>query len=91
MIPKNKQVGAMLNKLHEAIVDQLRECRTPEQLIALDEQISLETNTEPLYRVICEFLRDRTIAPVEAAKWLSTLMDNQEKKLHECTNLHCQN
>ena len=74
----------------DAIVDQLRSCRTAEQLLALDEQIRVETATEPLYRVICSFLRDRTVAPVEAALWLATLMDHRERQLDDCLHLHCQ-
>ncbi|HJN34796.1 MAG TPA: hypothetical protein QF700_11870 [Prochlorococcus sp.] len=80
----------MINRMREAIVDQLRSCSTPEQLLALDEQIRVETDAGPLYRVICNFLRDRTVAPVEAAIWLGTLMDHREKQLDDCLNLHCQ-
>lgn len=81
---------AMFEQLRMEVLDKLRSCRTPEQLLELDEQLMLEKDGEPLYRVICEVLRHRAIAPVEAATWLSTLMDHREKQLNDCLNLNCQ-
>ena len=84
-----RKVSKMINLIQETIVDQLRACRTPEQLLALDEKLNLNQGSLPLYRLICEYLRDRTIAPVEAANWLGTLMDNRERQLEDCLMTTC--
>ena len=73
----------LVDRVNSVVEEQLRACRTPEQLLALDKMIALETDVGPLYRHICNFLRDRTIAPVEAANWMGTLMDNRESMLNE--------
>ena len=80
----------MLRTLRNDVLKKLRSCRTPEQLLALDEQMMLESEGEPLYRVICEVLRHKAIAPVEAARWLATLMDHRDKQLNDCLHLNCQ-
>ena len=66
----------------EGIVDQLRACHTREQLLAFDARFNCESNLGPLYLLICDFLHDRTISPALAAKWLRTLLDDREHKLH---------
>ena len=46
--------------------------------------------TLPLHRLICDALRDRSVAPVEAANWLTTLMEHRNQQLTACLNLSCQ-
>ena len=75
------QVNAMSKSTREAIVDKLRACQTEEQLLAYDAQFNIESNTGPLYLVICEFLHNRTISRAIAAKWLKTLLEDRENKL----------
>ena len=84
------EIFTMLRTLRNDVLEKLRACRTPEQLLALDEQLMLESDGDPLYQVICDVLRNRAIAPVEAARWLGTLMDHRDKQLNDCLNLHCQ-
>ena len=79
----------MINLIQDTIVDELRACKTPEQLLALDEELNLTNESTPLYRLICEFLKDRTIAPIEAANWLGTLMDYRERQLENCLMTTC--
>ncbi len=83
------QVHQVINLLQESILDQLRACKTPEQLLELDKQITFETELGPLYRVICDFLKHKAIAPIEAANWLGTLMDNREQLLEDCLTTTC--
>ncbi len=76
----------MSTQAREAIVDQLRACKTKEQVLAFDARFNLEANVGPLYQVICGFLHDRTISPALAAKWLKTLLDDRETQLHALSN-----
>ncbi|WP_320676947.1 hypothetical protein [Prochlorococcus sp. MIT 1300] len=84
MSHEHQEMDSFVDCIHVAIADQLRACRTPEQLLDLERMVSLKTDVGPLYRLICDFLRDRTVAPVEAASWMGTLMDNKEKELNAC-------
>ncbi len=67
--------------VREAIVDELRACQTKEQLLAFDKRFSNQGNIGPLYLVICDFLQDRTISRVLAAKCLRTLFSERERQL----------
>ena len=76
--------------LKDRVIDDLRACRSRADLVALDERMAVDHRDKPLHRVICEALRDRKIAPVEAARWLATLMDHRNQQLTACLNLTCQ-
>ena len=80
----------MAVELKDRVIDDLRACRSHADLVALDERMAVDHRDKPLHRVICEALRDRTIAPVEAARWLATLMDHRNQQLTACLNLTCQ-
>ncbi len=78
----NTQPSNIINKgVREAIVDQLRACKTKEQVLSFESRFNLETNAGPLYSWICDFLHDRTISPALGAKWLRTLLEDRESKL----------
>ena len=76
-----RQVQSMSNSLREAIVDKLRSCSTPEEILSFEDWFNTEANAGPLYAVICDFLRNRSISRSIAAKWLGTLLDDRENKL----------
>lgn len=76
--------------LKERVLSALRACRSSDDLVALDEQLAIDCRDTPLHRVICDALRDRSVAPVEAANWLTTLMEHRNQQLTACLNLSCQ-
>ena len=76
--------------LKERVLSALRACRSSDDLVALDEQLAIDCRDAPLHRVICDALRDRSVAPVEAANWLMTLMEHRNQQLTACLNLSCQ-
>ena len=53
--------------LKDRVIDDLRACRSRADLVALDERMAVDHRDKPLHRVICEALRDRTIAPVSSS------------------------
>ncbi|WP_320673644.1 RNA recognition motif-containing protein [Prochlorococcus sp. MIT 1341] len=78
----NTQPPEVLHKgVREAIVDQLRACKTKEQVLSFEERFNCETNAGPLYSWICDFLHDRTISPALGAKWLRTILEDRENQL----------
>ena len=81
MSTTQRPVEAMSRGVRDAIVDQLRICKTPEEILHFESWFNSETNSGPLYEVICDFLRTRSISRGLAAKWLSTLLNDRESKL----------
>ena len=77
-------------ELKDRVLNALRACRSSEELVALDEQLAIDHRECPLHRLICDGLRERTVAPVEAANWLMALMEHREQQLTACLNLSCQ-
>ena len=71
----------MSRAVREAIVDQLRACKTPEEILHFESWFNSETNSGPLYEIICDFLRTRSISRGLAAKWLGILLKDRESKL----------
>ena len=80
----------MASELEERVVSALRACRNADDLVALDEQLAIDCRDLPLHRLICDGLRDRSVAPVEAANWLMALIEHRNQQLTACLNLSCQ-
>ncbi len=81
MTVAQKPVEAMSKGVRDAIVDQLRACKTTEEMLNFEKWFNTETNSGPLYTVICDFLRNRSISRGLAAKWLGTLLEDKELRL----------
>ncbi len=76
-----RPVDSMSRGVRDAIVDQLRACKTSEEILDFEKWFNSETNSGPLYEVICHFLRTRSISRGLAAKWLSILLNDRDQKL----------
>ena len=76
-----RPIEAMSRGVREAIVDQLRACKTPEEILSFETWFDSEANSGPLYAVICDLLRTRSISRVLAAKLLGTLLKDKDTKL----------
>ena len=71
------------NVLREAIVDQLRSCKTSEEMLSFETWFNRESSVGPLYKVICDFLKSRSISRAVAAKWLYTIVNDRETKISQ--------
>ena len=80
-LTKTQTSEVMRKGVREAIVDQLRACKTKEQVLLFESRFNGETNSGPLYSWICDFLHDRTISPALGAKWLRTILEDRENQL----------
>ncbi len=81
MTTAQRPIETMSTGAREAIVDQLRACHTSEEILDFECRFNSEADSGPLYAVICDFLRSRSISRGLAAKWLSTLLNDREKRL----------
>ena len=66
---------------YEALIDQLRACKTSDEILEFEGWFNSRTESVPLHKVICELLRNRSISRGLAAKWLSTLLQDRDSKL----------
>ena len=82
MTTAQKPAESMSKGAREAIVDQLRACQTEEEILNFESWFNSQTNAGPLYEVICDFLRCRSISRGLAAKWLEILINDRESRLH---------
>ena len=82
MTTTQRPVESMSRGVREAIVDQLRACKTTEEILHFESWFNSETNSGPLYEIICDFLRTRSISRGLAAKWLGILLNDRDNKLN---------
>ena len=81
MTTAQRPVEAMSRGVRDASVDQLRLCKTSEEILHFESWFNSETNSGPLYEVICDFLRTRSISRGLAAKWFCILLNDRDKRL----------
>ena len=76
------QAASMSKDTHDAIVDQLRACHTTNEILEFEKWFNNTVNIGPLYSVICDLLRNRSISRVTASKWFETLLRNRDEKIN---------
>ncbi len=81
MYTSHRQTELLSKNTHDAIVDQLRACHTPSEILAFEKWFNNTVNIGPLYSVICDLLRNRSISRVTASKWFETLLKNRDEEL----------
>ena len=82
MTVAQKPNAAMIKDTHDAIVDQLRACHTPAEILEFEKWFNNTVNIGPLYSIICDLLRNRSISRGTASKWFETLLKNRDEKLN---------
>ncbi len=82
MTTTQKPAETMSRVVRDALVDQLRACKTTEEILNFENWFNSETNSGPLHAVICDFLRTRSISRGLAAKWLSILLIDRDRRLN---------
>ncbi len=82
MTVAQKPNNDMSQDTHDAIVDQLRACHTPAEILAFEKWFNTTVNIGPLYSIICDLLRNRSISRCTASKWFETLLKNRDDKLN---------
>ena len=68
---------------HDALVDQLRACKSAHEILEFEKWFNSNSSGGPLHELICELLKNRSISRVLAAKWLSTLLKDKENKINK--------
>ncbi len=86
MTTTQKPAERMSKVARDAIVDKLRSCQTTEEILSFEQWFDNEAHSGPLHTVICDFLRNRTISRVLAAKWLGVLISDRDYRLRNPIN-----
>ncbi len=82
MTTTHKQSTSLSKSTYDAIVDQLRACHTTSEILAFEEWFDKTVKVGPLYSVICDLLRNRSISRGTASKWFETLLKNRDDKIN---------
>ena len=84
MTTTNKPINISSTNTNDALIDQLRACQNPEEILKFEKWFNSNIESEKLYIRICELLKNRSISRGLASKWLLTLIEDRENTI---TNL----
>tara|TARA_Y100001968_G_scaffold29107_1_gene22478 strand:+ start:373 stop:636 length:264 start_codon:yes stop_codon:yes gene_type:complete len=81
MTTTNKQINISTTRTNDALIDQLRACQNPEEILKFEKWFNSNIETEKLYQRICELLKNRSISRALASKWLLILIKDRENTI----------
>tara|TARA_B100000700_G_scaffold62781_1_gene69162 strand:+ start:227 stop:490 length:264 start_codon:yes stop_codon:yes gene_type:complete len=81
MTTTNKPIKITNTSTNDALIDQLRACQNPEEILRFEKWFNSNIESERLYKRICELLKNRSISRALAAKWLITLMEDRDSTI----------
>ena len=78
MTTTNKPIKITNTSTNDALIDQLRACQNPEEILRFEKWFNSNIESDRLYKRICELLKNRSISRALAAKWLITLIEERD-------------
>ena len=81
MTTTNKTIKIGTTSSNDALIDQLRACQDPEQILKFEEWFDSNIESDKLYKRICELLKNRSISRALGSKWLLTLIEDRENTI----------
>jgi len=79
MTTTNKPKKIFGKNANDALIDQLRACQNPEEILSFEKWFNSNIESKKLYEVICDLLKNRSISRGLASKLLSTLIEDRDK------------
>ena len=86
MITINKSLNINTTGTNDALIDQLRACKNPDEILKFEKWFNSNIESEKLYEKICQLLRNRSISRALGSKWLLTLLADREKTISKMSN-----
>ena len=86
MTTTNKPIQISSTSSNNALIDQLRVCQTPEEILKFEKWFNSNIESDKLYKRICELLKNRSISRGLAAKWLLTLIEDRDATIIKLSN-----
>ncbi len=81
MTTTHKTFKPMSECANDALIGQLRACKTTDEILRFEKWFDTNIKGGKLSELICDLLRNRSIYRALAAKWLSTLLNDRERRL----------
>ena len=78
MTTTNKTIKINNKNTTDALIDQLRACQNPEDILKFEKWFDSNIESDKLYKRICELLKNRSISRALASKWLITLIEDRD-------------
>ena len=84
MTTTDKPLSINGTSTNDALIDQLRACKNTDEILKFEKWFNSNTESDKLYKRICELLKNRSISRALGSKWLLTLIEDRENTI---TNL----
>ena len=81
MTTANKPINISSTKTNDELIDQLRACKTSEEILKFEKWFNSNIESDKLYKRICELLKNRSISRALASKWLLTFIEDRNKTI----------
>ena len=81
MTTTNKPLNTSNKSANDALIDQLRACQNPEEILKFEKWFNSNIESEKLYKRICQLLKSRSISRALGSKWLLTLIEDRENTI----------
>ena len=78
MTTTNKPLKTSSNSTNDVLIDQLRSCQNPEEILKFEKWFNSNIESDKLYKRICELLKSRSISRALAYRWLITLFEDRD-------------
>ena len=82
MTTTNKPIEISSTSTNDALIDQLRACKNPEEILKFEKWFNSNIESEKLHKRICGLLKNRSISRALASKWLLTLIEDRDGREH---------
>tara|TARA_B100000700_G_C14555015_1_gene628403 strand:+ start:272 stop:535 length:264 start_codon:yes stop_codon:yes gene_type:complete len=79
----NKPLNTSNKSANDALIDQLRACQNPEEILKFEKWFNSNIESEKLYKRICQLLKNRSISRALGSKWLLTLIEDRENTINK--------
>ena len=81
MTTTNKPINISSTNTNDALIDQLRACQNPEEILKFEKWFNSNIESDKLYKRICKLLKNRSISRALGSKWLLTLIEDRENTI----------
>ena len=81
MTTTNKPINISSTNTNDALIDQLRACQNPEEILKFEKWFNSNIESDKLYKRICELLKNRSISRALGSKLLLTLIEDRENTI----------
>ena len=86
MTTTDKPLNMSVTSTNDALIDQLRACKSPDEILKFEKWFNSNIESDKLYKRICQLLKNRSISRALGSKWLLTLIEDRENTINNLSN-----